>query len=177
MFIALAIYCWLSLRRVSKHDRVLFPLYQLRRDLMKFLRVNATANKNVLSSAEYDSIARLSDALDLAIHNYNKHKTMMFNLRKLLAHLKKHQHILKKIEPVDMTDNPKIQIFHSRFLQCLAEAFFAYTPLIRSEIMLKLFMWVSRVASKRVRREALAVGEQVRTAVRNKNTDDGTAAV
>lgn len=177
MFIALALYCWLSLRRVSKHDRVLFPLCQLRRDLMRFLRVNATANKNALSTAEYDSIARLSDTLDLAIHDYNKHKTMMFNLRNLMKLIKAHKKTLKKAKPIDLTDNPEIQTFHSRFIRCLAEAFIAYTPLIRSELVLRMFMWTSRAVSKRVRQEALAVGKQVRAAVRSENTVDGTAAV
>ena len=144
-FIVLAAYCWFGLRRVNKHDRVLFPLCQLRRDVLSFLYTNTFTRQSTLSPAEYDSLIKLSNMLDSAIHNYNEHKTVMFNLRKLMSHLKKYRHTMKQTKLPELPDNPEIQAFHARFVQCLAQAFIAYTPLIRSEIVLQVTILACRV--------------------------------
>ena len=132
------VFSWIDIRRVDKHDGVLFPLCQLRRDMMRFLYDNVFVKPNALSHEEYVSIRRLSDALDDTIHNYNQHKTLLFNLRKMMIYLRQYRHMLKRTAPVNLTDNKEIQEFHARFSRCLARAFLAYTPLIRWELPFRL---------------------------------------
>ena len=134
------------LMSAGRHDRVLFPFCQLRRDIMAFLYQNAVAETNKLTLAEYRSVRRLLDALNDTINNYSEHKTTMFNLRHVLKALQKYRHTLKQVEPVDFTENTEIQQFHQRFVQCCARAFLTYTPLIRWEFVLRLaiFIWRER---------------------------------
>ncbi len=142
-FIVLAFHVWRSWRREAKHDQVLFPLCQLRRDIVQFLRTNIRNNRCALSSEEGQSVLRLLEVLNDAIRNYKRHKTVMFNLREVAKYLRKHQDALKKARPLDVTDNPDIQAFYARFGLCSAKAFLAYTPLIRSELVLRVALYVS----------------------------------
>ena len=143
----------------NRHDRVLFPFCHLRRDVMAFLYQNTVAETNKLTLAEYRSVRRLLDALNGTINNYSEHKTTMFNLRHVLKALQEYRHILKQAEPVDVTENPSIQQFHQRFVQCCARAFLAYTPLIRSGLVLWLVIFICRV---RWQEYLLKVARQVR---------------
>jgi len=123
-------------KRAIKHDRVLFPFCQLRRDIMRFLRENAFQRPAALSRAEYASARRLVEALDATIRNYNRHKTVMFNLRKVEKHLRAYRRSAKPAPA--LPDNPHIREFHERFRGLLVKAFIAYTPWIRWELTLRL---------------------------------------
>ena len=137
-FLIFFVFDWMRIRKVAKHDGVLFPLCQLRRDLMRFLYDNVFVKPNALSHEEYVSIRRLLSVLDGAIHNYNQHKTLLFNFRKMVKYLRQYRHMLKRTAPVNLTDSKEIQEFHARFSRCLARAFLAYTPLIRWELPFRL---------------------------------------
>ncbi|WP_424947241.1 hypothetical protein [Candidatus Spongiihabitans sp.] len=139
-FILFAAYCRIWLRRVAKHDRVLFPLCQLRRDIMRFLREHTPNESNALSRKEYESILRLLDAVSTMIHHYNRHKTVMFNFRKAVKFSKEYRHVRNQAPPIDMTGNDEIRKFHHQFLGLLARAFLAYTPLFRFEVLLRVFV-------------------------------------
>ncbi|MGR3913016.1 MAG: hypothetical protein OD918_00575 [Gammaproteobacteria bacterium] len=123
-------------KRAIKHDRVLFPFCQLRRDVMQFLRETAFKKPQVLSREEYASARRLVEALDVTIRNYNRHKTVMFNLRKVETHLRAYRQSAKPAPA--LPDNPRIREFHDRFRGLLVKACIAYTPWIRSELFLRL---------------------------------------
>lgn len=140
---ALLVLLWHQARRSRKHDDVLFPFCQLRRDVMKFRFEAMTQSPTPLSREERESLRRLSRTLDDVIHNYSKHKKMMFNLRTVIAQMRKHQSALKEIEPLKLTNNTDIQNFYVRFGYCSAKAFIAYTPLIRSEFILCMFAFVT----------------------------------
>ena len=144
-FIAFAAYSRIWLARVAKHDRVLFPFCQLRRDIMRFLREHLPDEANALSKEEYDSVLRLLDVVSETIHNYNQHKTAMFDVRKALKFSKKYRHTLAQATPINLTENAEIQKFHHQFKGLLAKAFLAYTPLIRSEILLRFFVVRSQI--------------------------------
>lgn len=133
----------MQIRREGKHDDVLFPFCQLRRDVMKY-RYEAIIG-DTLSREEIESLRRLSRALDGTIRNYKQHKTVMFNIRKVARYIKQYRHAVKQIKPVDVTNNAKIQEFHTRFGHLLAKAFIAYTPLIRWELALRLIAQASRI--------------------------------
>ena len=125
-------------REMQKHDRVLFPFCQLRRDVMHFLYMNVIEYPGSLSPAEYRSIRQLSDVLDSTIHNYNQYKTSIFNMRRIAKHLKMYGEVSKTA--LEIADHPEIQGFHDRIRQLLVAAFLAYTPLIRWESTLRLFV-------------------------------------
>ena len=143
VFFAFSLY---RTRKVHKHDGVLFPFCELRRDIMRFLY----RNMDTLSRDEYRSLRFLLGALDTAIHDYNQHKTLMFNLRKMAKHLKEYRKTVKEADIPEWTGKAEIQAFHARFVRCLATAFLTYTPLIRSEFALRLIALAYRAGSRQL---------------------------
>ena len=159
-------------KEMQKHDRVLFPFCQLRRDVMRFLYVNVIENTGSLSPAEYKSIRQLLNVLDGTIHNYNQHKTLMFNVRKIAKHLKMYRKVSKAA--LEIPDHPEIREFHERIHRLLVAAFLAYTPLIRWELALRLIVFAYRMGKQDGirRREAEYVvksAEKVRDDARHYN--------
>ena len=126
-------------KEIQKNDWVLFPFCQLRRDVMHFLYMNAIEYASSLSPAEYKFICQLLNRLDATIHNYNQHKTLMFNLRKIARHLQMYQKVSKAA--LEVPDHPEIREFHERIHRLQVAAFFAYTPLVRWELALRLIVF------------------------------------
>ena len=158
-FIVFAAFSWIKAKKIAKHDGVLFPFCQLRRDVMRFLYENVFEKPGTLSRDEYQSVMRLLDVLNVAISNYNEHKTVMFNIRKVAKYLKQYRDTVKRTKSVNFTDNAEIRAFYTRFIQCFAKAFLAYTPLIRSELMLRVVAFIYR---KRLSEYVLKAAKQVR---------------
>ena len=160
-------------KEIQKHDRVLFPFFQLRRDVMRFLYMNVIDDVDPpLSLAEYEFVRQLSNILDATIHNYNQHKTSMFNVRKIAKHLKMYRKVSKVA--LEIPDHPEIREFHERIRWLLVAAFLAYTPLIRWELALRLIVFVYRMGKQdgARRREAEYVvksAEKVRDDARHYN--------
>ena len=140
-------------KEIQKHDRVLFPFCRLRRDVMSFLYWNFMKDSDPLSSSEYKFIRRLLDVLDATIHNYNQHKTSMFNLRKIAKHLETYRKASETA--LKVPDHPEIREFHERIHQLLVVAFLAYTPLIRWELALRLIVFAGRIGYRVGKQEAL----------------------
>ena len=140
-------------KEMQKHDRVLFPFCQLRRDVMNFLYRSLTKDVDSLSSSEYKFIRRLLNVLDGTIHNYNQHKTSMFNLRKIAKRLKTYRQASETALMVP--DRPEIQELHERIHRFLVVAFLAYTPLIRWELALGLIVLAGRIGYHVGKQEAL----------------------
>ena len=140
-------------KEMQKHDRVLFPFCQLRRDVMSFLYRNSMKDADSLSPSEYRFIRQLSTVLDATIHNYNQHKTSMFNLRKIAKHLKTYRKASET--ELKVPDHPEIQEFHERIHRLLVVAFLAYTPLIRWELAVRLIVLSGRVGYHVGKQEAL----------------------
>lgn len=160
-FLGVLMYDALIIRRkqneVQKHDAILFPFCQLRRDIIAFLHANVVVNPDSLSRNEYRSLRRLLNALDVTIHNYNRHKTVMFNLRGIMRDIQTYKRASETV--VDVTDNAKIRGFHDDFRRLLVKAFVAYTPMIKSELAIKLIVQSARLGyragkASRMRMEA-----------------------
>ena len=159
-------------KEMQKHDRVLFPFCQLRRDVMRFLYMNVIENPGSFSPAGYKSIRQLLTVLDGIIHNYNQHKTLMFNVRKIAKHLQMYRKVSKVV--LEIPDHPEIREFHKRIHCLLVTAFLAYTPLIRWELALRLIVFAYRMGGQGEarRREAEYVvksAEKVRDDARHYN--------
>lgn len=173
--------CWMrhQQKKAQKHDQTLFPFCQLRRDIMKFLYENMFVQPDTLSRAEYASVRRLSDALDATIHNYNRHKTVMFDLRKMAKYLGQYRHTLKQADALELSNNPEIRKFHVRFALCLVKAFLVYTPLIRSEFVLRLVASAYRAGKKeserRIAEYVINNAEKVRQDARCHGVIEGAA--
>ncbi|MGR3985377.1 MAG: hypothetical protein OD817_09070, partial [Gammaproteobacteria bacterium] len=80
-FCAFFFYSWRNVTQAKKHDDVLFPFCQLRRDINRFLYENVLDGARAISREEYASVRGLLKVVDVTIRNYNRHKTAMFNLR------------------------------------------------------------------------------------------------
>ena len=159
-------------KEMQKHDRVLFPFCQLRRDVMHFLYMNAMENTGSLSPAEYKSVRQLLNGLDATMHSYNQHKTLMFNVRKIAKHLQMYRKVSKAT--LEIPDHPEIRELHERIHRLLVAAFLAYTPLIRWELALRLIVFAYRMSKQDGirRREAEYVvksAEKVRNDARHYN--------
>jgi len=135
------VFYWLQNREAKKHDSVLFPFCQLRRDVMRYRYEAVMGERGSYPRGEREALRRLSRELDETIHNYKAHKTVMFNLRKIIKYIQKYRHALKQTAPLETTDNTEIQKLHARFAYLLARAFVAYTPLIRWELALRLMVF------------------------------------
>ena len=159
-------------KEMQKHDRVLFPFCQLRRDIMRFLHLSVIEDTDSLSPAEYKSVRQLLNVLDGTIHNYNQHKTLMFNIRKIAKHLKMYRKVSKAA--LEIPDHPEIRKFHEHIRWLLVAAFLAYTPLIRWELALRLIVFAYRMSKQNVARRRKAeyvvkISEKVRDDARYYN--------
>ncbi len=165
-FFVVAIFSVVELWREKKHDVVLFPLCQLRRDIMKYLRESVREDGVAISKQDGEAVLQILGVLNGVISNYNEHKTHMFNVRNVVKYLDQHKDVLEKVAPLAATKNPQIKNFHHRFAYCSAKAFLAYTPLIRSQatvvILVFLAMWVHRTGSKAISERLKQESKQIR---------------
>lgn len=141
---------YVYLRRVRKHDRVLFAFNHLRRTVMRELFAHYDALspncRGTLSPEEIAAAKFLRQHLDTVLLHYDRHKTTMFNLRKMrrmieqdLAHYRKvEREVLARLHSVPVPG--KIADLYAEFAQAGAAAFVAYTPFIHAEIILRL-LW------------------------------------
>ena len=117
-------------KEMQKHDRVLFPFCQLRRDIIRFLYMNVIENTNSFSLAEYKSVRRLLNVLDAIIHDYNQHKTSISDVQQIVKHFKMYRKISKTA--LETSSHPEIREFNECIHRLLGAALLAYTPLTRS---------------------------------------------
>ena len=117
-------------KEAQSSDRVLFPFCQLRRDIIRFLYMNVIDNENSFSLAEYKSTCRLLNMLDAIIHDYNKYKTSMPDVRKIVKNFEMYRKILKT--ELETPSHPEIRGFNERIHRLLGAALLAHVPLIRS---------------------------------------------
>ena len=179
-FLSFFIFDSIHVRKVDRHDGVLFPLCQLRRDIMQFLYENVFEKSGALSRQEYQSVMRLLKVLNNTISNYNEHKTVMFNLREMAKHLKSYQRAATPT--VEVPAHPEIREMYQRFGRLLVKAFIAYTPLIRWELAVRLVVSAYRAGKKTDARRAYAEyvlnnAEKVREDARRYGLLDGAATV
>lgn len=167
-------------KKTQKHDDVLFPFCELRREIIRFLHENAFENRSALSREEYNSTRRLLDVLNNTIQNYNRHKTVMFDLGQTAKYLKQYRDALQQTKPLDPTDNPKIKKFHNDFFRHLIKAFLAYTPFMRSRLVLRCVALAYRagkeVGERRAAEYVVKHSEEVRNDARRYGLIRGGAA-
>ena len=178
-FIVYAVFSLVQIKKIAKHDGVLFPLCQLRRDIMRFLYENVFENPGALSHQEYQSVKRLLGVLNATISDYDKHKTVMFNPREMAEHLEAYRRT--SMLATKVPDNSEIRELHRCFRHLLVAAFMAYTPLIRSGLAVRLIVHAYRAGKKAGARRAMAEyvldnASKVRSDARHYGLPAGNAA-
>lgn len=139
---------------LAKHNRTLFPFFELQRDIMSFLLANARTKPDAFSKERYVFTRDLLRTVDFTVDNYHTHKTLIFNARKMAKRLEEYQRAA--MPAVNVPDSPEIRAFHSRFRKLLVKAFFAYTPLIRSELLVRVAIRAYRAGTDAAARNAAA---------------------
>ena len=117
------------LRKLEKHDIVLYKFCEIRRLVMARIRED---NFN-LSKDDYVALRQLAEAASLTIHDYNEWKTSLFNFRKFKECVRKIKNWDKIIEERKIA-NPDILALYKEYIYAMFFAFLTYTPFIKSEM-------------------------------------------
>ena len=123
------------LRRLKKHDKVLYRFCQLRRETMSIIR---EANFD-LKPEDYAVLRALVEKTSDTIHDFNNCKVSLFNVRKLSEQVSR----AKMIEALDV-ENPQIQKLCLGYTLAMLRAFFTFTPFIKSELGLRVAPYLLR---------------------------------
>jgi len=131
------------LHALKKHDSVLFKFCETRRNLMSFLRQE---NYN-LKRQDYMALRQLGNWTDKAIHYYNDGKKSMFNARRLAYEIKIMKQVDKKIKK-RIIQSEEVGALYRQFGSALFSAFWAFTPFLRSEIVITLAFPILRLLAR-----------------------------
>jgi hypothetical protein len=121
-----------KLREMKKHDKHLYALCQLRRDVVSYLYVS----RQELSRTDYIAARKTLDVLSLTIQNYWTHKTVIFNFRRFQKYMHQTKDLSGQMDEIH-TKNADITRFQERFMSLVFEGFLAYTPFLKSELAVK----------------------------------------
>ena len=158
-YIAFAIFClfflasWRRASKLQKHDRVLFSFCQLRREIISFLHeeTSSIGTGAHITCNDYHAVRKLVDNLNFAIHEYKDRKTLMFNVRTVLRYLDQYKQTKQDMDWLHEISNVQVKGFYYKFVRCLAIAYLAYTPLIRFELVLRMFVHAYCLAKAEIR--------------------------
>lgn len=142
--LVLQVRTWLYLRKVRQNDRVLFQFCDFRRELMGFMRTDQVYN---LSPQSYAIFRMLLHNTNVTVHHFHELRPA-FNWRRMWRTMRTMSGQIGEQEEqalhAAVEAHPQVAYFTHRMLTCWATAFFAYTPFLRHELLLRL---LSRSAS------------------------------
>ena len=160
--------CAISVKKHAKHDRVLFAFSRLQSAVTK--EMLARFDSDELTRQEFESMRFLSTMLDNITAHYNRHKTTMFNLRKMrhiIAQDLQHYEDIRQQMRVRLAEVPadtKIVALYDDFSRAATDAFLAYTPFIRTEIILRLLLGDIATKITAIRQEQKMFGDKLANA-------------
>ena len=125
----------IDLRRTSKHDKVLYGFCQLRRDIIKLIY----DEHSQISKSDYKALRALLEATNVTIHEFRHFKVTMFNLRWFIDWVKKYKKNATQIDNLS-TSHKTINKLKDKYAIAMIKAFFAYTPLIKSQFIVMLVL-------------------------------------
>ncbi|HKV42152.1 MAG TPA: hypothetical protein VJX67_23310, partial [Blastocatellia bacterium] len=126
-----AVMAW-HLRLMGRHDRVLYRFCEIRREIMNLIRDNAFE----MDRTDYYAFRDLLEVVSFTIHDYNACKIHSFNFRRFREWLKDAKQLGGKIE----TQNRRVLDLRAKYSWAMLDAFFAYTPFLKSEIAVKVLL-------------------------------------
>lgn len=127
----------IKIKKIKKHDVVLYRFCQIRRDVMVVLREKGLSQ----SREEYLLHKRLLEALNKTIHYYDDLKTSLFNWRKFFEYLKEVRETATEIDKFELPEDSRITELYNGFVSAWFKALYAYTPFLR-EILLRPIMFL-----------------------------------
>jgi hypothetical protein len=147
-----------ALHRMKKHDLVLYRFCEIRRDLMNFLRDPAMNLDNVA----YARTRSMLNVINYIIHEYDFCKRNLFNMRKFLNYFGE---ATKLATGLEKTGNSKMDGIANDLVFAVVEAFFQFTPFLRSEATFKIvqFFWKHLLSKMRDYNESIASVRLIRT--------------
>ncbi|MGU9952070.1 MAG: hypothetical protein ACNYPH_07245 [Gammaproteobacteria bacterium WSBS_2016_MAG_OTU1] len=152
---------YVKLERESKHDCVVFAFARLQSAVTNDLIVRYEAD--TLTRQDFEAARFLSRMLDNIDLHYKHHKTTMFNLRKMRQRIEQdlecYEEIRKQVREQLPTD-PKIAALYDDFNRAATNALLAYTPFIRTEIILRLLLGDIAGKITKIREEQKLSGEK-----------------
>ncbi|MBI1806796.1 MAG: hypothetical protein HYR76_07085 [Ignavibacteria bacterium] len=101
-----------------------------------------------LAKDDYVALRPFIKLLDMTIHDYKELKVSLFNFRRFLEYLRNFKITNHSFEQIKWDDNPKLSGLRKDYGYALVSAFFSYTPLIRSEIILKFVLFTLKMFGK-----------------------------
>jgi hypothetical protein len=138
-----SVYMIWHLRRLKKHDQVLFGFCQTRRDVMALLREEDYNFRR----PDYLALRNLVVFSSGMIHHFNDLKKSLFNARKFVEEVRRAKLIDKKIKRKAIKDE-RIGALYHQFERAHIAAFFAFTPFFTSELVLRLLPLLVRLLAK-----------------------------
>ncbi|WP_435979198.1 hypothetical protein [Psychrobacter sp. DM4] len=129
------------LKRIQKHDRYIFEFCDLRRDMITYLY----EERNGLSRSDYIQLREILNTNNVTIHNYKDSKHTMFNFRRFIDKLRV---IENKKSRVESNVLPEVKVFQVRLVHIVFDAFLAYTPFLKSEVIIKVLYFITSNAVK-----------------------------
>jgi hypothetical protein len=116
-------YMLLTLRALTKHDKVLYAFCDVRRDVMSVLRNHAFE----LTREDYIALREIEDVTSATIHDYHICKIYLFNFRKFRA-------AVRRLEGIEVHVNKGLVLAHeivrlkNDYRRALLFGFFTFTP-------------------------------------------------
>jgi hypothetical protein len=132
-----SIYMLFHLRRLKKHDKVLYRFCQLRRETMSLIR----KGNFDLKLEDYIALRQLLEKTSETIHDFNNCKVSLFNIRNYSIQV----HRAKSLEETSVERAPEIQELTGQYALAMLVAFFTFTPFIKSELVLRGFPFILKV--------------------------------
>lgn len=124
-------YRWL--KQIEKHDRHLYQFCQLRREAMALLMDEYDS----MDQQDLAALRQVIDALNSMIHHYRTHKTVLFDFRRFVKHVQTLQQFEQQQQSVH-AESPQVQALMHRMAVEVCQAFLAYTPFLRHELIVRI---------------------------------------
>ncbi len=142
--LVLAIFYVYIIKRLQKHDNVLYDFCQLRRDVMTVMR----RDNLQIDKENYMHLNDLLVVLNHNIHYYNEHKKTTFNIENYIKYLREIKKTSNKIEQKVKIVNGEIRQLYKNYGYVMFYAFFQYTPFIRSKVVFAILLLLYQAITK-----------------------------
>jgi hypothetical protein len=167
LLLAMQLRSFFYLRRMRRHDRVLFRFCQIRRDAMALLRTRFESGG--LTRSQYRAVRLLLICLNDIIRHYHGQGAMWFNLRVMRREFTKYGITAARLRRI--ADSPEIagamraadgdadiRNLYNDFFSAHVRAVIAYTPFIYAEVLLRIFAKEAAKELELVRADAKKFG-------------------
>ena len=123
---------------LRKHDDVLFPICQLRRDLLGTMA--RAMDGEAVSRDDYIYARWMLESLNNVVALYRDYRTRLFNLRAFSRFIQQYRQSAEELSATPRTGNRDLQDIEDRINRAIFQGFLSYTPLLRSEILARVLL-------------------------------------